>query len=221
MPVFGAILAQVFGGIPLKTSRNPFVERNFNMVELGPRGTGKSHLFQQVSPYAHLISGGKATVARMFVHMGTGQRGLVCQYDVVCFDEVSGISFDQKDGVNILKGYMESGEFSRGKESIRADGSIVLVGNFDVDVEHQQRIGHLFGPLPPEMRDDTAFMDRIHAYLPGWDVPKISKEILTDHFGLVSDFLSECWSQLRKQTRINQLQNRVYFGGALSGRDTN
>ncbi|WP_419637317.1 BREX system Lon protease-like protein BrxL, partial [Thiolapillus sp.] len=134
---------------------------------------------------------------------------------------VSGISFDQKDGVNILKGYMESGEFSRGKESIRADGSIVLVGNFDVDVEHQQRIGHLFGPLPPEMRDDTAFMDRIHAYLPGWDVPKISKEILTDHFGLVSDFLSECWSQLRKQTRINQLQNRVYFGGALSGRDTN
>lgn len=199
----------------------PFVERNFNMVELGPRGTGKSHLFQQVSPYAHLISGGKATVARMFVHMGTGQRGLVCQYDVVCFDEVSGISFDQKDGVNILKGYMESGEFSRGKESIRADGSIVLVGNFDVDVEHQQRIGHLFGPLPPEMRDDTAFMDRIHAYLPGWDVPKISKEILTDHFGLVSDFLSECWSQLRKQTRINQLQNRVYFGGALSGRDTN
>jgi ATP-dependent Lon protease len=199
----------------------PFVERNYNMVELGPRGTGKSHLFQQVSPYAHLVSGGKATVARMFVHMGTGQRGLVCQYDVVCFDEVSGISFDQKDGVNILKGYMESGEFSRGKESIRADGSIVMVGNFDVDVEHQQRVGHLFGPLPPEMRDDTAFMDRIHAYLPGWDVPKISKEILTDHFGLVSDFLSECWSRLRNQTRINALQNRVYFGGALSGRDTN
>ena len=199
----------------------PFVERNYNMVELGPRGTGKSHLYQQISPYAHLISGGKATVARMFVHMGTGQRGLVCQYDVVCFDEVSGISFDQKDGVNILKGYMESGEFSRGKESIRADGSIVLVGNFDVDVEHQQRVGHLFGPMPPEMRDDTAFMDRIHAYLPGWDVPKISKEILTDHFGLVSDFLSECWSQLRNQSRISQLQNRVYYGGALSGRDTN
>ncbi len=199
----------------------PFVERNYNLVELGPRGTGKSHLFQQVSPYAHLISGGKATVARMFVHMGTGQRGLVCQYDVVCFDEVSGISFDQKDGVNIMKGYMESGEFSRGKESIRADGSIVLAGNFDVDVEHQQRIGHLLGPMPPEMRDDTAFMDRIHAFLPGWDVPKISKELLTDHFGLVSDFLSECWSQLRNQSRISQLQNRVFFGGSLSGRDTN
>jgi ATP-dependent Lon protease len=146
---------------------------------------------------------------------------LVCQYDVVCFDEISGVSFDQKDGVNIMKGYMESGEFSRGKEPIRADGSIVMVGNFEVDVEHQQRIGHLFGPMPPEMRDDTAFMDRIHAYLPGWDVPKISKELLTDHFGLVSDFLSECLDHLRNQSRVSALQNRVYFGGALSGRDTN
>ena len=200
----------------------PFVERNFNLVELGPRGTGKSHLFQQVSPYAHLISGGKATVAKMFVeNTPRGRRGLVCQYDVVCFDEVSGISFDQKDGVNIMKGYMESGEFSRGKESIRADGSLVLVGNFDVDVEHQQRVGHLLGPLPPEMRNDTAFMDRIHAYLPGWDVPKIHRELLTDHFGLVSDFLSECWSQLRQQSRVSQFQNRLFLGGALSGRDTN
>lgn len=199
----------------------PFVERNYNLVELGPRGTGKSHLFQQVSPYAHLISGGKATVARMFVNNATGQRGLVCQYDVVCFDEVSGISFDQKDGVNILKGYMESGEFSRGKESIRADGSIVLVGNFDVDVVHQQRVGHLFGPMPPEMRDDTAFMDRIHAYLPGWDVPKVAKDLLTTRLGLVSDFLAECWDQLRNQSRVTKLQNRIYYGGALSGRDTN
>lgn len=199
----------------------PFVERNYNLVELGPRGTGKSHLFQQISPYAHLISGGKATVARMFVNNATGQRGLVCQYDVVCFDEVSGITFDQKDGVNIMKGYMESGEFSRGKESIRADGSIVLVGNFEVDVEHQQRVGHLFGPMPPEMRNDTAFMDRIHSYLPGWDVPKIGKELLTNHFGLVSDFLSECWSQLRNQSRVSTLQGRVFYGGALSGRDTN
>ena len=198
----------------------PFVERNYNVVELGPRGTGKSHLFQQVSPYAHLISGGKATVARMFVNNSSGQRGLVCQYDVVCFDEISGVSFDQKDGVNIMKGYMESGEFSRGKESIRADGCIVMLGNFDVDVQHQQRIGHLFGPLPPEMKDDTAFMDKIHAYLPGWDIPKVQNEILTDHFGLVSDFLSECWDQLRKQLRVSQLQGRVQFGGALSGRDT-
>ncbi len=198
----------------------PFVERNYNVVELGPRGTGKSHLFQQISPYAHLVSGGKSSVARMFVNNGNGQRGLVCQYDVVCFDEISGVSFDQKDGVNIMKGYMESGEFSRGKESIRADGGMVMVGNFDVDVQHQQRIGHLFGPMPAEMRDDTAFMDRIHAYLPGWDVPKVSREILTDHFGLVSDYLSECWNQLRRQSRQSVLQGRVHLGGALSGRDT-
>jgi ATP-dependent Lon protease len=194
----------------------PFVERNYNMVELGPRGTGKSHLFQQVSPYAHLISGGKATVASMFVNNASGQRGLVCQYDVICFDEISGVSFDQKDGVNIMKGYMESGEFSRGKESIRADGGIVMVGNFDVDVQHQQRVGHLFGPLPP----DTAFMDRIHAYLPGWDLPKVNRDLLTDHFGLVSDFLSECWNQLRRQSRQGPFQGRIHLGGALSGRDT-
>ncbi|MBV8267916.1 MAG: BREX system Lon protease-like protein BrxL, partial [Planctomycetaceae bacterium] len=199
----------------------PFVEYNYNLVELGPRGTGKSHLFQQISPYSHLVSGGKATVARMFVNNATGQRGLVCQYDVVCFDEVSGVSFDQKDGVNILKGYMESGEFSRGKESIRAYSSIVMVGNFDVDGEHQQRIGHLFGPMPPEMRNDTALQDRIHCYLPGWDVPKISEATKTDHFGLVSDFLSECWSRLRGHGRVSVLQGRVSFGGALSGRDQN
>ena len=197
----------------------PFVENNYNLVELGPRGTGKSHLFQQISPYSHLVSGGKATVARMFVNNANGQRGLVCLYDVVCFDEVSGVSFDQKDGVNIMKGYMESGEFSRGKESIRAYGGVVMVGNFDVDVEHQQRVGYLFSPMPAEMRNDTALMDRIHCYLPGWDVPKISEAIKTNHFGLVSDFLSECWSRLRSQSRVSALQGRVSFGGALSGRD--
>lgn len=198
----------------------PFVERNYNLVELGPRGTGKSHLFQQISPYAHLISGGKATVAKMFVNNATGQRGLVCQYDVVCFDEVSGISFDQKDGVNIMKGYMASGQFSRAKENIRAEGSIVMVGNLDVDVEQQQKIGHLLSPMPPEMRDDTAFMDRIHAYAPGWDYPKLKpSEHFTDHFGLVSDFLSECWSRLRGGNRISFMQGRVHLGGALSGRD--
>ncbi|MCC6959794.1 MAG: BREX system Lon protease-like protein BrxL [Dehalococcoidia bacterium] len=198
----------------------PFVERNYNMVELGPRGTGKSHLFQQVSPYSHLVSGGKATVARMFVNNATGQRGLVCQYDVVCFDEVAGVSFDQKDGVNIMKGYMESGEFSRGKESIRGTAGIVLVGNFDVDVAHQQRVGHLFGPLPPEMRNDTAFMDRIHAYIPGWDIPKLEAALFTEHFGLVSDFLSEAWTRLRDDGRLQAIQGRIHYGGALSGRDT-
>ena len=198
----------------------PFVERNYNLVELGPRGTGKSHLFQQISPYSHLISGGKATVAKMFVNNATGQRGLVCQYDVVCFDEISGVSFDQKDGANILKGYMESGEFSRGKESIRAEGGIAMVGNLDVDVAHQQRIGHLLSPLSSDMRDDTAFMDRIHAYAPGWDFPKLNpNEHFTPHFGLVSDFLAECWNRLRAGSRIAALQGRLHYGGALSGRD--
>jgi len=198
----------------------PFVERNYNMVELGPRGTGKSHIYQQVSPYSHLVSGGKTTVARMFVNMGSGERGLVCKYDVVCFDEVSGVSFDQKDGVNIMKGYMESGEFSRGKEPIRADGGIVLVGNFEVDVVHQQRTGHLFGPLPKEMRDDTAFMDRIHSYIPGWDFPKVDKSFFTHHFGLVSDFLAECWTRMRDIHRLSAVLPRIDYGGALSGRDT-
>ena len=198
----------------------PFVERNYNLVELGPRGTGKSHLYQQISPYSHLVSGGKATVAKMFVNMGSGERGLVCKYDVVCFDEVSGISFDQKDGVNIMKGYMESGEFSRGKEPIRADGGIVMVGNFEVDVEHQQRVSHLFGPMPKEMRDDTAFMDRIHAFVPGWDFPKLNKTYFTEHFGMVSDFIAECWTRLRDISRLSSVLSRIDYGGALSGRDT-
>jgi uncharacterized protein (TIGR02653 family) len=197
----------------------PFVVTNYNAVELGPRGTGKSHLFQQISPYAHLVSGGKATIANMFVNNQTGRRGLVAQYDVVCFDEVSGVSFDTKEGVNILKGYMESGEFSRGKESIRAEGGVIMVGNFDVDVHEQLRKGHLFGPMPKEMRDDTAFHDRIHAYIPGWDVPKLDPSYFTNHFGFVSDFLAECWSHLRRTSRLEATQGRLQWGGQLSGRD--
>lgn len=198
----------------------PFVERNYNAVELGPRGTGKSHLYQQISPYSHLVSGGKTSVAKMFVDLGSGERGLVCKYDVVCFDEVSGISFDSKDGVNMMKGYMESGEFSRGKEPIRASGGVIMVGNFDVDVTHQQRVSHLFGPMPKEMRDDTAFMDRIHAFIPGWDFPKLDKTYFTNHFGLVSDFLAESWTRLRDVNRVSSVLNRIDLGGALSGRDT-
>ncbi len=197
----------------------PFVVNNYNSVELGPRGTGKSHLFQQISPYAHLVSGGKATVAMMFVNNNTGRRGLVAQYDVVCFDEVSGVSFDQKDGVNILKGYMESGEFSRGKESIKATGGIVMVGNFEVDVETQLRKGHLLYPLPKEMRNDTAFMDRLHAFIPGWDVPKLNPSYFTSHFGFVSDFLAECWTHLRHTTRLESIRGRINWSRQLSGRD--
>lgn len=197
----------------------PFVERNYNMVELGPRGTGKSHLYQQISPYSHLVSGA-ASEAKMFVNMGSGEKGLVCKYDVVCFDEVSNIAFDSKAGIVTFKTYMESGEFSRGKESIRADGGIVMVGNFDIDVEHQQRVSHLFAPLPKEMRDDTAFMDRIHAFVPGWDFPKLNKSCFTNHFGLVSDFLAECWTRLRDINRVSTVLPRIDYGGALSGRDT-
>ena len=197
----------------------PFVVSNYNAVELGPRGTGKSHLFQQVSPYAHLVSGGRASIANMFVHLGSGKRGLVAQYDVICFDEVSGVQFDSKEGVNILKGYMESGEFSRGKESIKATGGIVMVGNFDVDVEDQLRHGHLLAPLPKEMRDDTAFMDRIHAFIPGWDVPKLDPTYFTHHFGFVSDFLAECWTHLRRTSRLEAIQGRIQWGSQLSGRD--
>jgi ATP-dependent Lon protease len=156
----------------------------------------------------------------MFVNNASGKRGLVTQYDVVCFDEVAGISFDQRDGVNIMKGYMASGQFSRGKENIRADGSLVMVGNFEVDVEQQQRIGHLLSPMPEQMRSDTAFMDRLHAFVPGWDFPKLNpNDHVTDHFGLVSDFLSECWTRLRVTDRVSVMQGRVHFGGALSGRD--
>ena len=197
----------------------PFVVPNYNMIELGPRGTGKSHLFQQVSPYAHLVSGGTASVANMFVNNVTGRRGLVAQYDVVCFDEAAGISFDQKVGINILKGYMESGEFSRGKEAIKAGGGIVFVGNFDVDVWDQLRKGHLFMPLPKEMRGDTAFQDRIHAYLPGWDAPKLDPDDFTEHFGFVSDFLAECWTQLRRTSRLESIHGRLEWGPQLSGRD--
>ena len=198
----------------------PFVVRNYNAVELGPRGTGKSHLYRDVSPYSHLIAGGKATVAQMFVNNASGQRGLVCQYDVICFDEIGGVSFDQKDGVQIMKGYMDSGEFSRGKESIRVEGGLVFVGNFDVDVRHQQRIGHLLKPLPEDMRDDTAFMDRLHSYIPGWDVPKMNSDLFTEHFALVSDFIAECWNKLRADSLLHLWRPRVQFGAALSGRDT-
>jgi len=197
----------------------PFVERNYNMVEFGPRGTGKSHVFQQVSPYSHLVPT-NPSVAKMFVNNTSGQRGLVCHYDVVCIDEVSRLSFDQKDGISMFKTYMASGEFSRGKESIRAEGGIVMLGNFDVDVLQQQKIAHLLSPLPADLRDDTAFHDRIHAYVPGWDFPKLNPNThLTNHFGLVSDFLSECWTKLRTSSRVAAMQGRVHLGGALSGRD--
>lgn len=197
----------------------PFVVRNYNMVELGPRGTGKSHLFQQVSPYAYLLSGGQTTVAQLFVNNANGQRGLVTQHDVVAFDEIAGIRFKDRDGINVMKGYMASGEFARGKESIRAEGGMAFLGNFQVDVAHQLRRGHLLGPMPDAMRDDTAFMDRLHAYVPGWDIPAVGSSQKTSHYGLVSDLLAQWWHELRSENRYVRVRERLSVNDAWRGRD--
>ncbi len=195
----------------------PFVEKNFNSVELGPRGTGKSFVYQQMSPYCHLVSGGQTTVAQMFVNLASGQRGLVCLWDVVAFDEAAGISFSDKSGINIMKGYMEDGAFSRGRDVITAEGSIVFVGNIDGDIETIVRTSNLFYPMPKEM--DTAFYDRIHAYIPGWEFPKTRDETYTNHFGLVVDFLAEVFRELRKRSYADYAERYFRFGSHLSGRD--
>ena len=195
----------------------PLVERNYNLVELGPRGTGKSFVYQQISPYSHLISGGQTTVAQMFVNLASGQRGLVALWDTVAFDEAAGIRFPDKNGINIMKNYMEDGSFSRGRDLITAEGSIVFVGNLDGDIQTIQRTSHLFYPMPKEM--DTAFFDRIHAYLPGWELGKTRDELYTSHFGFVSDYLAEVFHQLRKTTYMDLPERYFDFGGHVGGRD--
>lgn len=195
----------------------PFVEKNFNSVELGPRGTGKSFVYQQMSPYCHLVSGGQTTTAQMFVNLSTGQRGLVCLWDVVAFDEAAGIRFSDKSGVNIMKGYMEDGAFSRGRDIITAEGSIVFVGNIDGDIETIVRTSNLFYPMPKEM--DTAFYDRIHAYIPGWEFQKTSDAAYTDHFGLVTDYLAEVFRELRKRSYADYTERDFKLGSHLGGRD--
>ncbi len=195
----------------------PFVERNFNSVELGPRGTGKSFVYQQMSPYCHLVSGGQTTTAQMFVNLSTGQRGLVCLWDVVAFDEAAGVRFTDKSGLNIMKGYMEDGAFSRGRDIINAEGSIVFVGNIDGDIETIVRTSNLFYPMPKEM--DTAFYDRIHAYIPGWEFQKTSDAAYTSHFGLVTDYLAEVFRELRKRSYGDYAERHFRFGSHLGGRD--
>lgn len=195
----------------------PFVEKNFNTVELGPRGTGKSFIYQQLSPYCHLVSGGQTTSAQMFVNLSTGQRGLVCLWDVVAFDEAAGIRFTDKSGINIMKGYMEDGTFSRGRDIITAEGSVVFVGNLDGDIETIVRTSHLFYPMPKEM--DTAFYDRIHAYIPGWEFQKTQDVIYTDHFGLVTDYLAEIFREVRKNSYADYADRDFRFGSHLGGRD--
>lgn len=195
----------------------PFVERNYNSVELGPRGTGKSFVYQQLSPYCHLISGGQTTTAQMFVNLSTGQRGLVALWDVVAFDEAAGIHFTDKNGINIMKGYMEDGAFSRGRDIITAEGSVVFVGNIDGDIETIIRTSNLFYPMPKEM--DTAFYDRIHAYIPGWEFQKTSDAAYTDHFGLVTDYLAEVFREFRKRGYADYAEREFRFGPHLGGRD--
>jgi ATP-dependent Lon protease len=195
----------------------PLVERNFNLVELGPRGTGKSFVYQQVSPYCHLVSGGQTTVAQMFVNLATGQRGLVALWDTVAFDEAAGIRFSDKNGINIMKNYMEDWAFSRGREIISAEGSIVFVGNLDGDVQTILRTSHLFYPLPKEM--DTAFFDRIHFYLPGWEFGKTRDELYTSHFGFVSDYLAEVLRGLRRTSYVDLAEKHFEFGAHVGGRD--
>lgn len=195
----------------------PLVETNYNVVELGPRGTGKSFVYQQISPYCHLVSGGQTTVAQMFVNLTTGQRGLVALWDAVAFDEAAGVRFSDKIGINIMKNYMEDGTFSRGRELISAEGSMVFVGNLDGDVQTIMRTSNLFYPMPQEM--DTAFFDRIHAYLPGWEYGKMRDELYTSHFGFVSDYLAELFHGLRKTSYMDATERYFEFGSHLSGRD--
>lgn len=195
----------------------PFVEKNFNTVELGPRGTGKSFVYQQISPYCHLVSGGQTTSAQMFVNLSSGQRGLVCLWDVVAFDEAAGIRFTDKNGINIMKGYMEDGAFSRGRDMITAEGSVVFVGNIDGDIETIVQTSNLFYPMPKEM--DTAFYDRIHAYIPGWEFQKTSDDTYTDHFGLVTDYLAEVFREMRKRSYADYADQHFSFGRHLGGRD--
>ena len=195
----------------------PLVERNFNMVELGPRGTGKSFVFQQISPYSHLVSGGQTTVAQLFVNLASGQRGLVALWDSVAFDEAAGVRFPDKSAINIMKNYMEDGSFSRGRDIITAEGSIVFLGNLDGDVQTIQRTSNLFYPMPKEM--DTAFFDRIHFYLPGWELGKTRDELYTSHFGFVSDYLAEVMRSLRRTSYVDTAERYFTFGSHVGGRD--
>jgi len=196
----------------------PMAERNYNLIELGPWGTGKSFVYRETNPNAILISGGKVTVAQLFVNMSTGRIGLLGTWDVVTFDEVAGLQMSESAVVNMLKDYMESGSFARGKEEVPAEASIVLVGNTSKPHTELVRTAHLFADLPPAMID-PAFLDRIHYYLPGWEAPKLETRLFTDHFGFVSDYFAEALRQLRKQSFVRAIDDEFALGSHLSARD--
>ena len=196
----------------------PMVERNYNLIELGPWGTGKSFVYRETSPNAMLISGGKVTVAQLFVNLSSGRIGLLGMWDVVAFDEVAGLEMSDSTVVNMLKDYMESGSFARGKEETPAEASVVFIGNTSKPHQELVRTAHLFADLPKAMID-PAFLDRLHYYLPGWEVPKLEQRLFTGHFGLVSDYLAEALRQLRKQTFVRAIDEDFALGAHLSARD--
>jgi len=196
----------------------PMIQRNYNLIELGPRGTGKSYVYRDLSPYAILISGGKTTVANLFYNMSTRRVGLVGMWDVVAFDEVAGISFRDRTAIQILKDYMESGSFSRGREELVAEASMVFNGNINQPVDVLVRAGTLFQPLPEEMQD-MALIDRLHFYLPGWEIPKMRNEFFTDHYGFVIDYLAEALRELRRRNYTDAFDRYFSLGSDLNTRD--
>lgn len=204
----------------LLTRMIPLVENNFNLCELGPRSTGKSHLYKEISPNSILISGGQTTVANLFYNMGRKTVGLVGLWDCVAFDEVAGIRFKDKDGVQIMKDYMASGSFARGKEEKAASASMVFVGNINQSVDVLLKTSSLFDPFPPEMGTDTAFLDRMHCYLPGWEIPKFRPEHFTNDYGFISDYLAEFIRELRKEQYGDALDHYFRLGKNLNQRDT-
>lgn len=204
----------------LLTRMIPLVENNFNLCELGPRSTGKSHLYKEISPNSILISGGQTTVANLSYNMGRKSVGLVGLWDCVAFDEVAGIKFKDKDGIQIMKDYMASGSFARGKEEKAASASMVFVGNINQSVDVLLKTSSLFDPFPPEMGTDTAFLDRIHCYLPGWEIPKFRPEHFTNDYGFISDYLAEFIRELRKEQYGDALDHYFRLGKNLNQRDT-
>lgn len=198
----------------------PLVENNFNLCELGPRSTGKSHIYKEISPNSILVSGGQTTVANLFYNMGRKTVGLVGLWDCVAFDEVAGINFKDKDGIQIMKDYMASGSFARGKEEKAASASMVFVGNINQSVDVLLKTSSLFDPFPPEMGTDTAFLDRMHCYIPGWEIPKFRPEHFTDDYGFITDYLAEFIRELRKEQQGDALDKYFRLGKNLNQRDT-
>lgn len=196
----------------------PFVENNYNVCELGPRGTGKSHIYKECSPNSILVSGGQTTVANLFYNMSTRRIGLVGLWDLIAFDEVAGMSFKDKDGVQIMKDYMASGSFARGREQMEALASMVFVGNINQSVESLVKTSHLLAPFPEAMID-CAFFDRFHAYIPGWEIPKMRPEFFTDKYGLIVDYLAEFYREMRKRSFSDAIDKYFKLGNNLNQRD--